>query len=86
MSKWIGKESPRDLPNPTQRPTRNQRALGVGEIVFSREGLLIGYPVLNSQPETIHTGNITQSEQAIFRNIYVYRHIHHVITINEKSS
>ena len=36
-------------------------------------------------PENIHTSNIIQTEQVIFRNIYVYTYMC-VMTINTKGS
>lgn len=55
----------------------------MGEIVFLMEGTPTVYPTPMVNPESKYTGNIIQTEQAIFRNIYTYMHI---TMVNEKRS
>jgi hypothetical protein len=66
----MDRETPRDL-KPTQGTTGNKRILRVEKITFSRKEDTSLSNTKWSALQNIHLSHIMQSEQLIFRNIYI---------------
>lgn len=66
--------------------TCNQSGMDrVEEAVFSGEELSTGHQNQMVNPEKLHTSNMFQNEQVVFRNMYIHSHTHMQITsVNEK--